>query len=145
MSIIDKFRIDKLRKWLANDVESFDREVSAEIDRASADKKQRAKGHIERLRGDETHIKREISVEAERVTASIEQHVQAEREKVGRTAKQHFVSGAAGQQREQRRQVGTDGSSSSFPSVVAISPAGAAPGGQTERPLSRFLRRNCRR
>ena len=90
MSIIDKFRIDKFRKWLANDVERFDREVSAEVDRASADKKQRAKGHIERLRGDETYIKREISIEAERVTASIEQHVQAEREKVERDGKTAF-------------------------------------------------------
>jgi type IV secretion system protein VirD4 len=107
MPIIDRFRIDKLRKWLANDVESFDREVSAEVDRASADKKQRAKGHMERLRGDETHIKREISIEAERVTASIAQHVQAEREKVERKVKQHFGSGAERQQREQRRQVGT--------------------------------------
>jgi type IV secretory pathway TraG/TraD family ATPase VirD4 len=106
MSIIDKFRIDKFRKWLANDVESFDREMSAEVDRASAEKKQRAKGHIERLRGDETHIKREISIEAERGTASIGQHMQAEREKVEREAKQHFVS-AGRQQREQRRQVGT--------------------------------------
>jgi type IV secretion system protein VirD4 len=98
--------IDKFRKWLANDVERFDREVSDEVDRATADKKQRAKGHIERLRVEETHLKRAISIEAGRVSASIKQHVQAEREKVEREAKQHFQSGT-GQQREQRRQVGT--------------------------------------
>jgi type IV secretion system protein VirD4 len=106
MPIIDKFRIDKLRKWLANDVESFDRKVSAEVDRATADKKQRAKRHIERLRGDETRIKREISVEAERATASIEQHLHAEREKVGRAAKQHLGSGAGEKPRGEPRQVG---------------------------------------
>jgi hypothetical protein len=93
MPIIDKFRIDKLRKWLANDVESFDREVSAEVDRATADKKQRAKGHIERLRGDETHLKREISNEAERVSASITQHLQAERERKS-SARQNGLSEA---------------------------------------------------